>query len=147
MPLLLGGGTNPPPARRILVGREACAPARDPQLAISLPRSSHVPSDDDLVRRASEAKTRAEEVTAQARRVLDFSRILTAARKGEVSICRCAWCDRFKIGEEWLHLDAMGSGQQHIRGSLLRRASHGICPDCFEGQLQLRRDLTPPPTS
>ncbi|HEU5215047.1 MAG TPA: hypothetical protein VFU30_05865 [Gaiellaceae bacterium] len=64
--------------------------------------------------------------------------MLRAARTGEVIICRCAWCDRFKIGEEWLRLDAVGSGQQHIRESLLQ---------CFEEQLQLRRDLTPPPTS
>jgi hypothetical protein len=102
-----------------------------------------VPTDDDLVRRASEAKTRAEEVAANARRLLDFSQILRAARHGEVSICRCAWCERVKIGDEWLRLDAIGRGQQHIRESLMRRASHGICPECFEKQLQLRRDVTP----
>ena len=110
-----------------------------------------MPSDNDLVRRASEAETRAEESAARARRVLDFSRILRAARDGEVSICRCAWCDRFKVGNEWLRLDDVGHGRRQIRESLLRRASHGICPECFEAQLQLRRDLTrdltPPPTS
>jgi hypothetical protein len=111
---------------------------KTPQLTICLRRSSYVPSDDDLVRRPPEAQTHAEEVMAHARRVLDFSRILRSARKGEVSICRCAWCDRFKIGNEWLHLDAIGRGQQHIRDSLLRRASHGICPECFDEQLQLR---------
>jgi hypothetical protein len=105
-----------------------------------------VPSDDNVVRRESQAKTHAEELAAQARRVLDFSRILRAARNGEVSICRCAWCGRFKIGDEWLHLDEVGHDQQLIRESLMRRASHGICPECFEEQLQLRRDL-PPSTS
>jgi hypothetical protein len=103
-----------------------------------LPRFSYVPSDDDVVRRVSEATTQAEEVAAHARRVLHFSRIMRAARDGEVAICRCAWCDRFKIGNEWLHLDDIGHGQQHIRQTLLRRASHGICPKCFDEQLQLR---------
>jgi hypothetical protein len=106
-----------------------------------------VPSDDDLVRRASGAKGHAEELAADARRVLDFARILRAARHGEVSICRCAWCGRFKIGEEWLHLDDVGHGRQHIRASLMRRASHGICPHCFDEQMQVRRDPTPPSTA
>jgi hypothetical protein len=105
-----------------------------------------VPSDDDVVRRASEATTHSEEVMAHARRVLQLSRILRAARDGEVAICRCAWCDRFKVGDEWLHLDDIGRGQQHIRTTLLKRASHGICPECFDEQIRLRHHtpLTPP---
>lgn len=89
---------------------------------------------EDLARRASEAKARAEGLQLDAQRMVDLSAKMRAARAGEVAIIRCAWCDRFKVGREWLLLEAIGGGQQHIRASLLRGASHGICPDCYRAR-------------
>lgn len=84
------------------------------------------------MRRALEATTRAEGLVVDAQRISELSAKLRAARGGAVSIRRCAWCGRFEVGEEWLHLEAIGSGQQNIRVALLERATHGICPDCFQ---------------
>lgn len=89
---------------------------------------------EDLVRRALEAKARSDGLILDARRVSDLSAKLRAARAGEVSIVRCAWCDRFNIGEEWLHLESIGEGQLNVRAELLQRATHGICPECFREQ-------------
>jgi hypothetical protein len=67
-----------------------------------------------------------------------LAQLLREAAHGAVSIVRCAWCGRLKVGEEWLHLEAIGSGQQQISSSLVARASHGICPGCFAEQERLR---------
>lgn len=100
-----------------------------------------MPLYEDLVRRALEVKARSEGLVLDAQRVVDLSMKLRAARAGEVSIVRCAWCGRFKVGEEWLHLEAIGRGQQHIQVTLMERATNGICPDCFDEQVP-RRDET-----
>jgi hypothetical protein len=89
---------------------------------------------EDLVRRALEAKARSEGLVVDATLLVDLSAKLRSARAGEVCIVRCAWCGRFRVGKEWLHLEAIGRGQQHIRTALVERASHGICPDCLRKQ-------------
>jgi hypothetical protein len=90
-----------------------------------------VPLYEDLVRRALRAGQRPGERRRNAERVRALARILRDADTGQVAIVRCAWCDRLKLEQEWLHLDAIGDGQQQIKTSLLERVSHGICPDCF----------------
>jgi hypothetical protein len=95
---------------------------------------------EELAREVSEAKARARATVTEAERLCDLSQRMRAARQGEVGLCRCAWCGRLKVGEraDWLHLEEIGSGHQHIPASLLRRASHGICPDCFREQVARR---------
>lgn len=126
------------PASGVARSRNRWRSGWDAQLVIARSRFPYMASYEDLGRRALRANADAEALEAESRRVRDFSRILRAARVGRVILCRCAWCDRFKIGDEWLHLDEVGRGGQRIRESLRRRVSHGICPDCFQTQLQLR---------
>jgi hypothetical protein len=35
---------------------------------------------------------------------------------------RCAWCGRFRLGEQWFPLGEPGEATAPV--------SHGICPDC-----------------
>jgi hypothetical protein len=102
-----------------------------------------VPLYEDLIRRAMEARDRAESLHRDAGRVRDLAQILRDAHQGHVSIRRCAWCDRFEVGGEWLHLEAIGAGQTRIASSLLERASHGICDECFEREIRRRGSVVP----
>lgn len=86
---------------------------------------------EDLARRLRDASKRSERLHLEAERLVDLSARIRSARRGEVSIVRCAWCERFKLGEEWLPLEAIGQGQQHVEAVLLGQATHGICPGCF----------------
>lgn len=97
-----------------------------------------MPQYEALVRRALEAQARSGEIRLDAERIRSLAQILREAAHGAVSIIRCAWCGRLKVGEEWLHLETIGSGQQQISSSLIARASHGICPECFAEQERLR---------
>jgi hypothetical protein len=47
-------------------------------------------------------------------------------------LLRCAWCGSLEIGDEWLRLDAIGTGQTRLTEQLVRQSTHGICPECFE---------------
>ena len=91
-----------------------------------------MPLYEDLVSRAVAAKEEASRLGRDSGRVRALAQILRDAAGGRVSIRRCAWCERFDIGGEWLHLEAVGRGQQRIATSLLERATHGICDDCLE---------------
>ena len=94
----------------------------------------------ELAREVWEASARAEDAVRTAKHLCDLSARMRTARHGEVSLCRCAWCGRLKIGEEdaWLRVEEIGRGQLRISASLLRSASHGICPDCFREQIARR---------
>ena len=98
--------------------------------------------DKELAREVSEAKARAEAAIEEAKRLCDLSVRIRTTRQGDIGLCRCAWCGRLKVGErpEWLYLEEIGGGQQRIPASLLRRASHGICPACFREQGRSRPD-------
>jgi hypothetical protein len=85
-----------------------------------------------LIERAVKAGERADSLGVDSARLRSLAELLRAAWAGDRLIVRCAWCRRFKLGEEWLHLDAVGTRQQQIAHRLLLNASHGICPDCFE---------------
>jgi len=97
-----------------------------------------MPLYEDLVQRAVEAHVRAGRLRRDSRLIRELAQILRDADNGEVTIRRCSWCDRYQVGGEWLHLEAIGAGQQRIRSSLLERATHGICDDCFESELGRR---------
>jgi len=91
-----------------------------------------VPEYEDLVARALAAQERARSLTVDAARVASLARILREAGTGGRMLVHCAWRQRLQVEDEWLELDAIGSGQTRIAEQLIRRSTHGICPDCFE---------------
>jgi hypothetical protein len=95
-----------------------------------------MPMYADLVRRAVVARELAEGLSMESRQLGGLSRTLRAVRAGRVMLLRCAWCERFEIDGEWLRLDAVGAGGLRVTTSLLEHASHGICPDCFDGEME-----------
>jgi hypothetical protein len=97
---------------------------------------------EDLVARALGAQERARELSVDAARVGRLSRVLREARTGGPLLLHCAWCGRLEVGGEWLHLEAIGSGQTRIAEQLVRQSTHGICPECFErvkGEVEAKR--------
>ena len=90
-----------------------------------------MPQYEDLTRRAMVAGAHADLLQTESRRIVGLAQVLRDAHAGRVLLLRCAWCDRFRVDEEWLHLEAIGKGQQQITSSLRARATHGICSDCF----------------
>jgi hypothetical protein len=95
-----------------------------------------MPQYVDLVRRAVEARERAEELVRDADRINTWAKLLRDADAGNVLLLRCAWCDRFDVGGEWLNLEAIGDGERRITSRLRRNATHGICDDCLATQLR-----------
>jgi hypothetical protein len=91
-----------------------------------------LPEYEQLVRRSVAAVEHAQSLTLDARRIHALAQVLRDAAAGNALLLRCAWCGRFNIGDEWLHLHAVGRGQQSIATSLRDKATHGICPDCLE---------------
>lgn len=91
-----------------------------------------MPEYEDLVARALAAQERARSLTVDAARVSSLARILREAGAGSTMLVHCAWCGRLEVGDEWLGLSAIGSGQTRIAERIVRRSTHGICPDCFE---------------
>jgi hypothetical protein len=94
-----------------------------------------MPLYEDLVRRATEARDRAESLALDSKRITSLASTLRQADAGEIVLVRCAWCDRLRLGDEWLHLHAIGGGQQKITASIREKASHGICPNCLSDEL------------
>jgi hypothetical protein len=86
---------------------------------------------EDLVRRTLAARGRAEAAQRDSRRVRKLAQLLREASAGRTLLLHCAWCGRLQVGEEWLELAADGEGSPEIASSLIRKSSHGICPDCF----------------
>jgi hypothetical protein len=87
---------------------------------------------EDLVTRAIGAQERARALSVDAARVSELARVLREVRAGGNLLLRCAWCGKLEIGDEWLFLEAIGSGQMRIAEELVRRSTHGICPECYE---------------
>jgi hypothetical protein len=87
---------------------------------------------EDLVTRALAAQERARSLAVDAARVSRLARVLREARSGRTMLVHCAWCGRLEIGDEWLKLEAIGTGQTRIAEQLVQQSTHGICPDCFE---------------
>lgn len=93
-----------------------------------------MPLYEELVQRAVAAQERAASAHADSKRIRDLAATRREAQAGRTLLRRCAWCDRFQVGDVCLHLDAIGRGQPQITASLRVRATHGICPDCFARQ-------------
>ena len=79
---------------------------------------------------------RAQRAIEDARRTVTESEVLAAAmsleRDSEQLLVRCAWCDRYSLGGEWMPASEL----PHVWGvgKKLReeRVTHSICPDCME---------------
>jgi hypothetical protein len=95
-----------------------------------------VPQYEALMRRTVEANARAQSLRADARRISDLAQLLRDAHASRILLTRCAWCQRLKVGDQWLHLEGVGEGQTRIATSLAKNASHGICPDCFDREME-----------
>src|SRR5689334_15221346 len=87
---------------------------------------------EDLVSRALGAQERARALTVDAARVTQLARVLREARAGGRLLVHCAWCRKLQVGDEWLRLGAIGSGQTRIAEQIVRQSTHGICPECYE---------------
>jgi hypothetical protein len=70
---------------------------------------------------------------AQQERELSLLLLRTTGRRALIR--RCAWCERFAVGPEWMHL--VERHGQRLSSSLRNRATHGICPECFDGQMAI----------
>ncbi len=63
----------------------------------------------------------------------DFEPLLDfAAERNADTLAMCGWCDRFKVGDEWLEVEATAARLGLFRRSALPTISHDICPDCSE---------------
>src|SRR5215467_13739592 len=95
-----------------------------------------MPQYVDLVRRAVKASEHASSLRRDSRLIRDLAQRLRDAHNGEVVLRRCSWCERYEVGGEWLHLEAIGAGQFRITTSLRERATNGICDDCLRRELR-----------
>jgi hypothetical protein len=92
-----------------------------------------MPLYEELAQRALNVRDEATRVRADSRRARELARLLREAHRGQRLLVHCAWCNRLKVGDEWLQLEQGAAGALLvIARSLLQRSSHGICPDCFE---------------
>jgi hypothetical protein len=44
----------------------------------------------------------------------------------------CGWCDRFRVGEDWVEVEEAAARLKLLQRSNPPAISHGICPDCTE---------------
>jgi hypothetical protein len=96
-----------------------------------------LPEFDDLVQRALEAQEHARVLVYEVARRRSLAATLREAYYTEATLVRCAWCDSIKADDEWLQLEALSDSQRWIVRQLHERASHGICPICFEAQMEV----------
>jgi hypothetical protein len=79
---------------------------------------------------------RARAAIEEARRTVARSEVLAAAMRlhqdSESLLVRCAWCDRYSLGSEWMRADEL----PHIWGVGRKlqdeRITHSICPECMQ---------------
>jgi predicted RNA-binding Zn-ribbon protein involved in translation (DUF1610 family) len=99
-----------------------------------------MPLYEAFVRQAIEARDQALVAVRDSRRIVALSQVVRDAHAGRTMIVRCASCDSLQIGDEWLNLQAIGTGQQRIAAEIRANASHGICPTCFDVQMRTADD-------
>jgi hypothetical protein len=64
-----------------------------------------------------------------------FSDLLSDLRMlPDALIARCAWCDRYEVGDRWLPKEDVAAFLRDDGSTV----THGICPDCVE-ELRLRQ--------
>jgi hypothetical protein len=81
---------------------------------------------DDLAVRAHAA-------IEAARRTVARSEVLAAALElddDEGLLVRCAWCDRYSLGSEWMRAEELPHVSGVGRKLHDQRITHSICPDC-----------------
>jgi hypothetical protein len=81
-----------------------------------------------LLKRAQAAVDAAEHHHLQAAEMQAFVRALR--KRGPAELVLCAWCGRVSAEGHWI--DPASLLGADLRRRLFERASHGICPDCFE---------------
>jgi hypothetical protein len=91
-----------------------------------------MPLYEDLIRRTLALREKAELAKQETRRVGELAQLLREAEAGTVLLVHCAWCERLHLGEEWLNLSDVSGKGPRIAESLIKKSSHGICPDCFQ---------------
>ena len=53
-----------------------------------------------------------------------------AAATDQLLVTRCAWCERYEVGNRWLPEKKI---KTFLRGGdWMSDATHGICPDCVQ---------------
>jgi hypothetical protein len=58
---------------------------------------------------------------------------MIGGRLPDALITRCAWCDRYLVGDQWLRKEEVAAFLRDDGSGV----THGICPDCF-AQVQAR---------
>lgn len=97
-----------------------------------------MPRYEELIRRALATRERADDAREHSRRVRKLAQLLRDAHAGRLLLVRCAWCEKLQIDKEWLRLADVGADLE-IAESVIRRASHGICPELLRECLQADR--------
>ena len=100
----------------------------------------HLPEYEELARRHVAADRRARSLIRETERIRALAETLREAQAGTILLVRCAWCDRIQVGEEWLQLETVGTGRQRVSESIRDKATHGICPACFDAEMRRARD-------
>jgi hypothetical protein len=75
-----------------------------------------------LLDRAHEAIERAAQIQRGSQVLVEIS---AALREGRLT-ARCAWCGRYRVGGEWVLVEAMPAL------ATFAAATHGICEECLE---------------
>lgn len=78
----------------------------------------------DLANRVRRAVNEAERVVARSRALTSTRRVLGDER---VLVRRCAWCERFSLGEQWTPQAAV---PRFVPQRAIDGATHTICGDC-----------------
>jgi hypothetical protein len=84
------------------------------------------PANEELSRRVANA-------LAEARRHVDRSEVLHAARRllhdTDLMITRCAWCNRYALAGHWLE---QGEAPVFLPPHMADKVTHGICERCAD---------------
>jgi hypothetical protein len=56
------------------------------------------------------------------------NRDLNETPSADAVLVRCAWCERIKVGDEWVDAEVRA---MRLTPDATEHHSHGICPDCF----------------
>jgi hypothetical protein len=54
------------------------------------------------------------------------------AIRADETIEMCGWCDRFRVGGEWVEVEEAATRLKLFQRSELPAISHEVCPDCTE---------------
>ena len=95
---------------------------------------------EDLLEHVHLALDRSRRLTRQSSIVTHASRYV---REASTLVAHCAWCERLRLGEDWVCLEEV---PHFLLAQLGDRRTYGICPECFEEAQRLAGDGAPRPT-